>query len=190
MTDFPIHTLDTAPEGARPLLEGSQKSYGMVPNLHAVFAESPQVLEAYKTLQELFTASSLTTEQRHVVWLTINVYHRCHYCVPAHTMLAKNDKVPDAVIDAIREEREIPDATLEALRRFTLAITDKRGAVDDADVEAFLAAGFDRRAILDVLLGLSHKVLSNYTNHLAQTPVDAPFARFAWTPGGESAAAE
>ena len=57
-----------------------------------------------------------------------------------------------------------------------------RGVVSDADTEAFLAAGYTRQNILDVVLGLSHKVLSNYVNHFADTPVDARFQQFDWTP--------
>jgi AhpD family alkylhydroperoxidase len=188
MTNFTIHTAESAPEGSKPLLETSQKSFGMIPNLHGVFAESPQVLEAYQTLTRLFAESSLDTEARHVVWLTINVLNRCRYCVPAHTLLARNDKVRDEVIDAVREERPIPDARLEALRQFTISVVENRGFVDNREVEAFLAAGFTKQNVLDVLLGVSHKVLSNYANHLAETPVDAPFAQFHWTPAGKDAA--
>jgi len=186
MTEFAIHTEESAPDDAKPLLQASKKAYGMIPNLHGVFAESPQILEAYQTLQALFSNSSLSTTERHVVWLTLNVYHECHYCVPAHTFLALADKVPEEVVDAIREERPIPDTRLEALRQFTLALTAQRGAVDDDEVEAFFEAGFTKRNIFDVLLGLSHKVLSNYANHLAQTPIDGPFAKYAWSKRGNA----
>ncbi|MGF1605838.1 MAG: carboxymuconolactone decarboxylase family protein [Rhodothalassiaceae bacterium] len=181
MAKFDIHTIETAPAGSKPLLEASQKAYGMVPNLHGVMAESSQHLEAYQMLGKLIGDSSLTTDQTHVVWLTINVVNRCHYCVPAHTMLAKNDKVDDDVIEAIRNEQPIADAKLEALRAFTIALTVNRGFVAESEVDAFLNAGYTKANILDILLVLSHKVLSNYTNHLADTPVDAPFAKFDWT---------
>jgi len=182
MTDFTRHTPDSAPADSRPMLETSQKNYGMIPNLHAVLAESPQIYEAYQTLQKLFTESSHGTTERHVVWLTINVEHACHYCVPAHTFLAKKDGVDEATIEALRNDRPIADDRLEALRQFTKAMVLKRGNVGDAEIEPFLAAGFTKRNVLDVLLGVSHKVISNYTNHFAETPVDAPFAAYDWTP--------
>lgn len=169
------------------MLEQSQSSYGMIPNLHGVMAESPQLLEAYKRLGSLFSQSSLSTTEQHIVWLTLNVYHGCHYCVPAHTLLAKNDKVDDAIIDALRNNQPLADARYEALRQFTLALADQRGQVSDAVVQTFLDAGFTKANVLDVLLGLSHKVLSNYTNHLADTPVDAPFAAFSWQPAAVAA---
>ena len=182
MTDFTIHTPDSAPEAAKDRLQASQKTMGFVPNLYGVMAESPEHLEAYQTVAGLFSKSSLTVEEQNVVWLTINVEHNCHYCVPAHTAIAKTQGVADDIVAALREARPLPDAKLEALRQFTLKVTRQRGDVDDADVQAFFAAGYDQRAVLDVILGLAQKVMSNYVNHFANTPVDEAFQPFAWTP--------
>ena len=180
MSKFTLHDIDSAPEGSKPLLQGSQKSFGMIPNLHAVLAASPQALEAYQTLTRLFLETSLATNEKHVLWLTINVANQCHYCVPAHTGLAKKDGVPDEIIQALRDNKELPDARLNALRTFALKVLDKRGEVAEADVEAFLQAGFDQRNVLDVMLGVAHKTLSNYSNHITQTPVDEAFSQFEW----------
>ena len=180
MSKFKLHDVDSAPEGSKPLLQGSLKSFGMIPNLHAVLAASPQALEAYQTLTRLFLETSLSTNEKHVLWLTINVANQCHYCVPAHTGLAKQDGVPDEIIQALRDNKELPDARLNALRTFVLKVVDKRGEVAEADVEAFLQAGFDQRNVLDVMLGVAHKTLSNYSNHITQTPVDEAFSQFEW----------
>ncbi len=180
MAEFTLYNENNAPEGSKALLEDSKKSFGMVPNLHAVFAESPQALEAYKTLTKLFSQSSLTTTERHLVWLTINVENKCHYCVPAHTMLAKNDKVDDAIIEAARNDQPVADAKLEALRQFTKKMVVNRGFLPEEEVQAFLDAGYTNKTILDIILGMAHKTLSNYTNHMAHTPVDEPFKQFAW----------
>ena len=180
MTQFTAHTPETAPEAARPLLEASLKSFGRVPGLHAVMAESPELLEGYQALHRLFLATSFDAAEKTVVWQAINVEHACHYCVPAHTGIAKMMKVDDAVIDALRDETPLPTPRLEALRDFTLAVVRQRGAVSDAQVAAFLAAGFDRRQILEVVLCVAQKVMSNYVNHIAQTPVDEVMRKFAW----------
>ena len=182
MTDFTIHTHDTAPAASKPRLDVAVNAFGMVPNLIGVLAESPETLEAYQTLHSLFEKSSLSTTEKNVVWLTINVEHNCHYCVPAHTAIAHMQKVDAGVIDALRNAAPLPDAKLEALRQFTLKVVRQRGEVSDAEVATFLAAGFTKRNVLDVLIGVSQKVISNYTNHLAHTPVDAPFRKFDWTP--------
>lgn len=181
MIDFQKHDVDTAPEGAKAILQGAKASMGMVPNLYAVLAESPQILTAYMELTKLFSQSSLTTVERHVVWLAINVENRCHYCVPAHTFLALNDKTPQDVIDSLRADTPIADPKLEALRRFAKQVIVTRGFVAQSEIDAFLAAGFTKANVLDVVLGAAHKTISNYVNHLSETEVDAPFAKYAWT---------
>ncbi len=180
MTQFTIHTQETAPAAAKPLLDRSLKTIGFVPALYGVLAEAPKALEAYQTLGTLFSETSLSTTEQHVVWLTINYENDCGYCVPVHTGLAKRDAVPNDVIEALRDGTPIADPKLEALRTFTVQVVQKRGWLTDDDVQAFLAAGYTQQQILEVILGLSHKVISNYTNHVAKTPVDAVFKKFAW----------
>jgi len=180
MTEFTSHTEESAPEASKALLADSRKAYGMMPGLHAIMAEAPGLLEAYKTAHELVVNSSFDEDEITVLWQTVNVEHACHYCVPAHTGIAKSMGVSDDISDALRNETPLPNARLEALRTFTLSVVRDRGNVDDHAVQAFLDAGFTRRQILEVILGVSQKVMSNYTNHLANTPVDAPFTKFDW----------
>lgn len=182
MTEFNVHDIDSAPAESRPLLEDSRDSFGMIPNLHGALAESPQALEAYKTLTRLFLESDLSTTEKHVLWLSINVANRCGYCVPAHTALAKRDGVDDGIIEALRHGRALDEARLEALRRFALQVLEKQGHVEPSDLQAFLDAGFDKRHVLDVVLGVTHKILSNWTNRITDTPVDRAFESFAWQP--------
>ncbi len=189
MADFTIHTLDTAPEASKPLLEDSQKAFGRVPGLHATMAEAPALLDGYKHLHRLFQhETSFDKDELTVVWQTINVEHACHYCVPAHTGIAKMMKVDDAISTALRDETPLPNARLEALRSFTLQVVRQRGFVSDAEVQTFLDAGFTKRQVLEVVLGVAQKVMSNYTNHIAQTPVDAPMQAFAWEKAKKPAA--
>ena len=180
MTEFTLHTEDTAPEASKALLADSKKAFGMIPGLHAVMAGAPGLLEAYKTIHELFVNSSFDKDELTVVWQSINVEHACHYCVPAHTGIAKSMGVSDTISAALRNETPLPNARLEALRTFTLSVVRERGDVDDSAVQAFLDAGFSNRQILEVILGVSQKVMSNYTNHLADTPVDKAFQKFDW----------
>ncbi|MCG7200430.1 carboxymuconolactone decarboxylase family protein [Marinobacter pelagius] len=181
MADFKLHDIESAPEGAKPLLEKSQKGFGMIPGLHAVMAESPQVLEAYQTLHQLVLDSSFDNDEKTVVWQTINVENACHYCVPAHTGIAKMMEVSDDIIEPLRNETPLPNEKLEALRDFTLAVMRKQGNVSQQDLDAFFNAGYGHRQVLDVILTLSQKTMSNYINHIAQTPVDEPFQKFAWS---------
>ncbi len=181
MSIFSIHGEQTAPEASRPILEGAKAKYGFLPNLLGGLAESPAALEALVTLSDIFDKSSLTPAERQVVILTTSAENRCEYCVAAHSTVAAMLKVPGDVIEALRDGRPINDERLEALRNFTETVVRKRGWADEDDVQAFLAAGFDRAQVLDVVLGVAFKTLLNYANHLIETPVDAAFAPRAWT---------
>ncbi|GAC09657.1 carboxymuconolactone decarboxylase family protein [Paraglaciecola chathamensis] len=180
MTDFTLHTVETAPEKSKPILEQSQKTNGMLPNLHAVMAEAPGLLEGYQVLHKLFMDSSFDAEEQTVVWQTINVEHNCTYCVPAHTAIAHSMKVSDDLIEALRNTETMPTEKLQALHETTLAMVRERSIVSDDVVQKFYAAGYGQRQLLEIILCLSQKVMSNYTNHVAETPLDEPFKKFAW----------
>ena len=184
MTDFTLHDTKTAPEKSKPLLENSLKGFGMIPSLHAVMAEAPGVLEGYQKLHQLVLDSSFDNDEKTVVWQTINVENACHYCVPAHTGIAKMMEVSDDITSALRDETPLPNERLEALRTFTLAVMRKQGNVSKEDLNAFYQAGYQHRQVLEVILVLSQKVMSNYINHIAETPVDEPFKKFAWQKKG------
>ncbi|MDO6620066.1 MULTISPECIES: carboxymuconolactone decarboxylase family protein [unclassified Shewanella] len=180
MSKFTIHTIESAPQASKTMLEQSLKSFGMVPNLHGVLAESPNTFEAYQTLHNLFESSSFNAEELTVVWQTINVEHGCTYCVPAHTGIAHMMKVDGALTEALRNRTAMPTAKLQALHDTTLLMVRNRGLLSDAEMEAFFAAGYGQQQLLEIILGLSQKVISNYVNHVAHTPVDKPFQQFAW----------
>ncbi|MEJ1155433.1 hypothetical protein [Microbacterium marmarense] len=180
MIDFPMHDEESAPEASKELLAKSKKQNGRIPGLHATMAEAPGLLDGYQQLHRLFLESSFDDDEKTVVWQAINVEHECHYCVPAHTGIAKRMKVDDAITDALRDGTPLPTDRLEALRTFTLEMVRERGNVGDAELQVFLDAGFTKRQVLEVVLGLSQKVMSNYTNHLAHTPLDAPNEKYAW----------
>lgn len=180
MSTLTIHTLESAPAASKPLLEKSVASFGSVPNLHGVLASSPETLEAYQMLHQLFMNTSFNAEELTVVWQGINVEHGCTYCVPAHTAIAHSMKVNPELTEALRNEAPMPSAKLQVLLDTTLIIVRNRGHISETELQAFYTVGYGEQQVLEIILGLSQKVISNYTNHIANTPVDAPFKKFAW----------
>lgn len=156
------------------------KMFGSIPNLHGILAESPGLLEAYQQLHGWFENSSFSNEELTVVWQTINVEHECHYCVPAHTAIAHMMKVDGDLTEALRNGTAMPSEQLQVLHETTLSVVRSRGRLSDDEIAAFYAAGYEQQQLLEIVLGLSQKVISNYVNHLAHTPVDKGFQRFAW----------
>ena len=177
---FKLHTFKTAPEKSISLLKDSQQSFGMVPNLHAVMAESPATLNAYKILHELFQESDFNTEELTVIWQTINIEHACNYCVPAHTGIAHMMHVNQSIIDALLSKKEMPNDKLQVLHLTTLALVRNRGHLSDDEKQRFLQAGYQNQHLLEIVLGIAQKVMSNYINHLADTPVDPMFEKYIW----------
>jgi len=181
---FILHDTATAPAASAEILNGVQKAWGFVPNLHRVLAESPAALEAYNTLWGIAEKAGFTAQERNIAFLAIIYENECTYCMAGHTNLSRMAKVDPEVIAAVRENRPIADARLEALRQFAGKITRQRGVVSDGDVAAFKAAGYDNRAVLDLLVLAATKLISNYTNHLADTPNDSFMKGTEWTPPG------
>ncbi len=180
MTIFSVHTVQTAPAASRPILEGAAKNFGFVPNLLGALAEAPAALEGYLALTGLVAKTSFSAAEQQVVLIAASVANGCEYCVAAHSTIAAMHKVPEDVIAALRANSAIPDQRLEALRQFTATLVEKRGHASDQEVQDFLGAGFTRAQVLEVVLGVTMKTLSNYANHLIDTPVDAAFAPRSW----------
>ena len=181
MSTLKIHNLDTVPEYSKAQLENVQKTFGMIPNLLGVLSGAPGILEGYLTLHKLFADSSFNAEELTVVWQTINVEHECTYCVPAHTGIAHSMNVDPALTEALRNSQPMPTEKLQVLHDTTLSMVRNRGRVSEEEIAAFYAAGYEQRQLLEIVLGLSQKVISNYVNHIAETPVDSVYEKFAWT---------
>ncbi|MFE9747232.1 carboxymuconolactone decarboxylase family protein [Saccharothrix saharensis] len=180
MAQFTVHDETTAPEAARPHLEAGRARLGFVSSLNAVMAESPELLAGYNALAEQFTKSSLPAKAKQVVLITVSVVNGCEYCVAAHSTVALKAGVDEGTVQALRAGKPVSDETLEAVRRFTERVVTDRGWVEEQEVEAFLAAGLTRRHVLDVVLGVGMKTLSNYTNHIAHTPLDPAWQGQEW----------
>jgi AhpD family alkylhydroperoxidase len=182
MSKFKLHTVATAPVDSVPILVAANKGLGFIPNLYAHLAEAPSALQAYKQLGTLLEQSSLTPQEQQVVLITVSVENRCTYCVAAHSFIARNmAKVPADVITSLRDGQPLSDKKLNALSSFAQAVVRERGFVTDSQaLKNFYGAGYTQQNALEVLLGVTMKTLSNYTNHLTDTPLDTAFASEAW----------
>jgi uncharacterized peroxidase-related enzyme len=181
MSQFTIHSIQTAPAAALTLLEGSLKKYGFVPNLHGGLAEAPAALEAYIELTALFDKTSLSPIERQVVLLAVSIENQCTYCVAAHSMIAKRMvKADPAIVNALRNCAPLPDVKLDVLATFARAVVKNRGMVCGKTLDNFIAAGYTRSQALEVVLGVAFKTLSNYTNHIIDPPLDTAFQAEAW----------
>lgn len=181
MHRFVIHTPDSAPEKATPMLEKIEDDVGYVPNLFGGLADAPAVLDAYLSLDKRFRNTELTPLQRNIVLLTASRTNECGYCMAAHSTELAEAGFPTDEIERVRNMEPLSDDRLEALRLFTHRIVKRRGHLSDEHIADFLEAGFERPQVLEVVLGVAMKTLSNYTNHIMDTPLDEQIAEFAWS---------
>lgn len=180
MSKFKVHNLETAPADTRATLEQIQKGMGFVPNLFGVFSNNPEVLKSYLNLSESFSKSGFSPLEQQIILLTVSRENNCQYCIAAHTTISLMSKLDESIVAKIRAGERIEDNKLEALRKFTSRLTSARGWSDKADIDAFLQAGYSESQALGVILGITMKTLSNYVNHIAQTPIDEAFRPNVW----------
>ncbi|MDX1605882.1 MAG: carboxymuconolactone decarboxylase family protein [Candidatus Competibacterales bacterium] len=180
--ELPARDKDSVDARGREVLDKAEAQVGFIPNMYACMVNSPGLLDTYLDGYQRFREESgFDPVEQEVVFLTISRENGCHYCMAAHSTIAdKMSKVPTEVTDAIRDGREIPDPKLAALSRFTRTLVASRGLPKREDVDAFLDAGYRERAILEIVLAIAVKTLSNYANHLFHTPVDEMFAERRW----------
>lgn len=179
---LPKHDINAADQNIRAVLTEAKRRTGMIPNMYAVMANAPELLETYLFgYEKLRKESGFTPAEQEVIFLTISRDNGCEYCMAAHSTLADTQsKVPRDVTEAIRADAPIADQRLAALATFTQTMFFTRGRPSEADVRAFLEAGYTEKHVLDVILALAVKTLSNYANHVFATPVDAAFKSREW----------
>ena len=180
--DLPLVNPADATGRRRELLDRGRRAARMLPNMYRVMANSPALLDTYLTGYERFRAESgFDPVEQEVVFLTISAENGCEYCVAAHSLVADTvARVPHAVTEAIRDGAPIPDPRLEALSTFTRRLLLERGRPTEDEVAAFRAAGYTDQHALHLVLALAVKTLSNYTNHLVDTPLDPVFRAREW----------
>ena len=173
---LPPVTVDTAPEQSRPILENVKKSFKFIPNLFGVFANSPTMLEGYVGLEKVFGAGTFSPVERQIILLSASVENRCDYCIAAHSTLLKAFlHVPAEVVSAVRSNEPVSDSKLSALVALTKQIVTERGHVSAQVMDNFLAVGYQNNQVLEVLVGVALKTMSNYLDHISPTELDPAF---------------
>lgn len=148
---------------------------GMVPNLMRTLGHSPAALEAYLGFSATLGKGVLPAAVREQVALTVAETNSCDYCLAAHSLIGKGAGLtPDAIAAARRGSAT--DAKVDALLKFAAAVVETRGLVSDEALAAVRTAGASDAEIIETVAHVALNILTNYTNHIAQTVVDFPKA--------------
>ena len=168
MNNFPFHTTESSSPEGKAILSKVKAGYGFVPNLFAYMAEAPVAVEAYLQLSELIDKSSFSAGQAQVALLAISLENSCDFCTVAHRAVGKMKGAKQQSLDALAQGIEIEDEADRAIAKLAVVLVQKRGWLDDQDLNAFYQAGFTKQQVFEVILLNSIKTLSNYSNHLTQ----------------------
>jgi alkylhydroperoxidase family enzyme len=180
MTTFPVNTIDSAPELSKPAMQQLQSAFGMIPNLIGAISTSPVLINSLVGLFGNVHGSSFTEAQVQTVLLTDAVTNDSPWAVAFHTTLALKEGIDPADVEAIRKGRLPKDGKLAALSGLAKAMIEKRGHLDDDDTRRFLAAGFGKDHLLEVIAAVAASTITNYTASITRPPLEKPFQDHAW----------
>jgi uncharacterized peroxidase-related enzyme len=182
MSDFTIHTAESAPEASREALATLERTIGFIPNLAGTIAGSPTAMQGFVAMQSALRRSTqLSPLEREVVGITVSHANRSRYSMAAHSAFAATAGAGAGVLAALRSGAELPHARLQALHAFTQLLLSERGHLAEADLAAFLAGGYSIESALEVVTQVAYTTLANLVANVADTPVDDAFASHAWT---------
>src|SRR5271154_7624159 len=105
MTNFPVHTMESAPEHSKPALRQLQSAFGMIPNIAGAMATSPVLINSLVGLFQNVHGGSFTEAQIQTLLLTNAVTNACAWAVAFHSYLALKAGLKPADAEAIRQRR-------------------------------------------------------------------------------------
>ncbi|MCR9228209.1 MAG: carboxymuconolactone decarboxylase family protein [Flavobacteriaceae bacterium] len=157
------------------IFDNLEKMVGFVPNLFATYAHSENALGNYLSLSNAKT--SLKAKEKEVVNLAVSQVNNCIYCLSAHTAIGKMNGFTDGQILELRAGKASFDGKLDALARLAKNITENRGATDEQVLDDFFAAGWTKENMIDTIILVGDKTITNYIHRTTKVPVDFPEAQ-------------
>ena len=180
MSDFTVHTPETAPDGSRAALAELRERIGFIPNLAGMIGGAPAAIASFNAQQSALRETALTGAEREVVGITVSLANSSKYSMAAHSTFASKFGLPADVVEALRADKEIADPRVNALREFTRTLIRERGHVGPSDISAMRQAGFGSDQILEVVTQAAYTTMANWVANVGDTPVDAAFQPLVW----------
>lgn len=171
---FTVPTRAEVSANNQGIFDNLQKGLGFVPNLYAYFSKSETALGDYLAFQN--RKSTLRAKEREVINLVTSQINGCRYCQSAHTVLGKMNGFTDEQVLEIRKGSAPFDSKLDALVKFAASTVENRGRATEESKEAFFEAGYTEANLVDVVIVIGDKIISNYIHNLTDFEIDFPIA--------------
>ena len=175
MTKFNVPTRDEVSEKNQSIFDTLEKNIGFVPNIYATYAYSENALQNYLNLSDFKT--SLSAKEKKAISLVVSEVNQCEYCLSAHTTFGKMNGFNDAEILELRAGKSSFNPKLNALVALAKNITENRGAVDETIMGNFFNAGYTKENLVDIIVLIGDKTISNYLHKITDIPIDFPKAQ-------------
>ncbi|MCH9659686.1 MAG: carboxymuconolactone decarboxylase family protein [Bacteroidetes bacterium] len=175
MNTFNVPTRDQVNETNQGIFDNLKGQLGFVPNLYATYAHSDTALENYLSFSGAKT--SLSAKEKEVVNLAVSQVNNCNYCLSAHTAIGKMNGFTEDQILELRGGTASFDEKLNSLAALAKDITENRGRASEHAVTNFLNAGYNKGNLIDTIVQVGEKTISNYVHNLTQAPIDFPVAQ-------------
>jgi uncharacterized peroxidase-related enzyme len=170
MPNFTVPTRENVSEGNQDIFDKLSSMIGFVPNLYAYFANNETALGDYLTLQN--RKSTLKAKEREVINLVVSQVNDCEYCLAAHTAIGKMNGFSDDEVIAIRKAEVGFDPKLAALASFVRETTENRGKPSAEAIDRFFATGYGEAELVDVVIVIGDKIITNYLHGITQVAID------------------
>jgi alkylhydroperoxidase family enzyme len=180
MTSFPVYTLDSSPERSKAAMRQLQSNFGMIPNIAATMATSPVLINSLVGLFGNVHHGSFTEAQVQIVLLTDAVTNASSWAVAFHSALALKQGIDPHDVQAIRAGRLPKEPKLAALSALAKSMIEKRGRIEDQEIDRFMAAGFGKDHALEVIGIVAASTITNYTGSITKPPLEPEFQAHAW----------
>jgi len=180
MQTFPVFTAESAPEKSKASLKSLQQVLGIIPNIAGAMATSPVLIDCLVGMFQKVHGGSFSEAQIQTVLLTNAVTNRSEWPVAFHSALALEQGLDPADVDAMRAGKSPKDAELAPLSTLARTLIEKRGRLDEDDIQGFVAAGFSTELLLEVIAIVAASTITNYTGSVAKPPLEHAFSAHAW----------
>ncbi|UXP33381.1 carboxymuconolactone decarboxylase family protein [Reichenbachiella agarivorans] len=175
MANLETKTREQVSEANQQIFDQLKSAVGFVPNLYTAYTHAETALADYLTLSNRKT--SLNNKEKEVVNLIVSETNNCDYCKAAHTAVSKMNGFTDEQILEIRSGSAHFDSKLDALAQLVQNAAINKGQADQAPIDAFFAAGYTKENLVDVVLLIGDKTISNYLFGLGKFAIDFPAAQ-------------
>jgi alkylhydroperoxidase family enzyme len=183
MEKFSVFTIESAPDASKSALRDVQARFGAIPNLAGAMALSPVLIKSFVPIFDQVHGGSFSEQQIQTVLLTDAVTNISPWAAALHTALGLKAGLNPLDVEAIRAGRSPSDKKLGALSTLARTLIEKRGRLDAQDIARFLAAGFGKDLLLEVITIVAASTITNYTGSITNPPLEDWLQVHAWKAG-------